>query len=226
MKTKSNFAVMTLSTVVCLLPIILSFMVYNDLPDKVVVQWNVEGNPNRYLPKAAAAFGLPLFFAAINIISKLFLYNDPKRKNISKAARIITEWSVPFIALALVPVILFMAMGNQIPIPIIAMVFSGVVLILCGNYLPKSRQNYVVGIKLPWTLNNADNWNRTHRMAGYLYVCCGIAFIIVSFIFLGKPVLLVLILSILALLIIAPVLYSYFLYKKNINGEHDDEEKV
>ena len=226
MKIKSNFAVIVLSTVVCLLPIVLSFMVYNDLHDQVVVQWNVEGNPNRYFPKAVAAFGLPIFFAALNIISKIFLYNDPKRENISKAVRLLAEWIVPLFALALVPVILFMAMGSQIPIPIIALVFTGIVLILCGNYLPKSRQNYVVGIKLPWTLNNADNWNRTHRMAGYLYMCCGLALIVASFLFIGKTILLVLILSILALMIIAPVLYSYSLYKKNINSEQDNEEKA
>jgi uncharacterized membrane protein len=198
-------------------------MVYNDLPDQVVIQWNVEGNPNRYLPKAAAAFGLPLFFAALNIISKIFLYNDPKRENISKAVRLLAEWIVPLFALAIVPVILFMAMGSQIPLPIIALVFTGIVLILCGNFLPKSRQNYVVGIKLPWTLNNADNWNMTHRMAGYLYVFCGLALIIASFLFFGKTILLVLILSILALMIIVPVLYSYSLYKKNINSEKDNE---
>jgi uncharacterized membrane protein len=225
LKTKSNFAVIVLSTVVCLLPVILSFMVYNDLPEQVVIQWNVEGNPNRYLPKAAAAFGLPLFFAALNIISKIFLYNDPKRENISKAVRLLAEWIVPLFALAIVPVILFMAMGSQIPLPIIAPVFTGIVLILCGNFLPKSRQNYVVGIKLPWTLNNADNWNMTHRMAGYLYVFCGLALIIASFLFFGKTILLVLILSILALMIIVPVLYSYSLYKKNINSEQDNEKK-
>jgi uncharacterized membrane protein len=206
---------MILPTVVCLLPVILSFVVYNNLPEQVVVQWNIKGNPNRYLPKAAAAFGLPVLFAVINFISRIFLYNDPKRENISKAAQIIAEWIVPVFSLVIVPVILFMAMGSQIPVTVIALVLTGILLILCGNYLPKSRQNYVVGIKLPWTLNSADNWNRTHRMAGYLYVFCGIALIIASFVFFGKSFLLVLILSILALMIIAPVLYSYFLYRNN-----------
>jgi uncharacterized membrane protein len=129
---------------------------------------------------------------------------------------------VPFLSLVIVPVILFMAMGSQIPITFIALVLTGIVLILCGNYLPKSRQNYAVGIKLPWTLNNADNWNRTHRMAGFLYVFCGIALIIASFVFNGKSFLLVLILSILFLLIIVPVLYSYSIYKSNINSEQDN----
>jgi uncharacterized membrane protein len=219
---KNNFTMMILSTVVCLLPLILSFIVFKDLPDQVVVHWNIKGNPDGYFPKAAAVFGLPLFFALINFIIRIFLYNDPKRENVSKAIRLIAEWFVPFLSLIIVPVILFMAMGSQIPITVVALVLTGIVLILCGNYLPKSRQNYAVGIKLPWTLNNADNWNRTHRMAGFLYVFCGIALIIASFVFNGKSFLLVLILSILVLLIIAPVIYSYSIYKSNINSEQDN----
>jgi uncharacterized membrane protein len=219
MKIKSNLAMMVLSTVVCLLPVILSFAVFKDLPDQVVTHWNIKGEPNGYLPKAAAAFGLPIFFAVINFILRIFLYNDPKRENISRTIKIIAEWTVPVLSLFIVPVILFVAIGKQIPIIIITLVLAGIVLIICGNYLPKSRQNYVVGIKLPWTLNNADNWNRTHRMAGYLYVFCGIALIVTSFVFNGKSFLLVLILSILFLMIAAPVLYSYSIYKSNLKNE-------
>ena len=136
--------------------------------------------------------------------------------------RTIVEWLVPFSSLIFVPVMLFIAMGVKIPIVIIVMVFVGIVFILCGNYLPKSRQNYVVGIKLPWTLNDTDNWNKTHRMAGYLWIFGGMAFIIVPFVSFGSSFLLAVFLSIVALMIIAPVLYSYFLYRKNINGEKDN----
>jgi membrane protein implicated in regulation of membrane protease activity len=61
-------------------------------------------------------------------------------------------------------------------------------------------------------------------MAGYLYVICGIALIIASFVFNGKSFLLVLILSILTLMIIAPILYSYSLYRRNINKDTGQEE--
>jgi uncharacterized membrane protein len=220
MKTKSNIAMMALSSVICLLPVILSLVLYHDLPEEVAIHWNIAGNPNMFAPKAVAAFGLPFFLAVVNVISRLFLYNDPKRQNISKAIRMISEWIVPFVSLIFVPVTLFIAMGASIPIFMVAMVFVGIVLILIGNYLPKSRQNYVVGIKLPWTLNNADNWNKTHRMAGYLFIFAGVVSIIVSFVSSGGPILLAVILSLLALLIIVPVFYSFSLYKK---GEQDSE---
>ena len=50
----------------------------------------------------------------------------------------------------------------------------GLVFIIIGNYLPKCKQNYTVGIKLPWTLNSEENWNKTHRLAGYVFMLCGI----------------------------------------------------
>ena len=45
---------------------------------------------------------------------------------------------------------------------------------ILGNFLPKLRQNYTIGIKLPWTLASEENWNKTHRLAGYLWVVCGL----------------------------------------------------
>ena len=50
----------------------------------------------------------------------------------------------------------------------------GIVFVVSGNYLPKSRQNYTIGIKLPWTLADVDNWNKTHRLAGALWIAAGI----------------------------------------------------
>lgn len=54
------------------------------------------------------------------------------------------------------------------------MVFVGLIFIVIGNYLPKCRHNYTVGIRLPWTLDNEDNWNHTHRFAGYVWIIAGV----------------------------------------------------
>lgn len=48
------------------------------------------------------------------------------------------------------------------------------VFLVVGNYLPKTRQNYTIGIMIPWTPANEENWNRTHRFAGYLWMSGGI----------------------------------------------------
>ena len=73
------------------------------------------------------------------------------------------------------------------------------------------KQNYTVGIKLPWTLNSEENWNRTHRMASWLFVLCGILFIINGAVLqtewmVGAAI----------LMAVVPGLYSFILYKKGI----------
>lgn len=94
------------------------------------------------------------------------------------------------------------------------MILVGVVFIIIGNYLPKCRQSYTVGIKLPWTLDSEENWNRTHRMAGGLWMAGGAVLMLLSLlgqisVFIFLPVVLV--------MTLVPTVYSYLLYRK-LNG--------
>jgi len=208
---KINKFVLALTSFICLLPVILSLVIYDDLPDQVVMQWNLEGNPNWYAPKAVAAFGLPVFFLIINIFVGLFKYKDKQFENTSKPMRVITEWFVPVLSVIIVPILLFMAMDVNIPVPLIALVLTGVILIIFGHYMQKNKQNYIIGIKLPWTLRDSDNWDKTHKMAGVLWIICGIILVILAFLPFENTIKLIILGVILAIIIIPPVLYSFFL---------------
>ena len=94
----------------------------------------------------------------------------------------------------------------------LAELFMGLLFIIVGNYLPKSRQNYTVGIRVPWTLADEENWNRTHRMAGFLWVLCGILLLVCALCRVRNPVL---IFGLLFVITIIPIVYSYLLYKKS-----------
>jgi uncharacterized membrane protein len=204
-----------LSSLVCLLPVILGLAVYHDLPEQMTMQYNIEGNPNWHAHKAVGAFGLPLIFFVLNIAVNIFVYADPKHENASKAMRVFVRWLIPFMSLFIVPVMLFKALGANIPIVMIIMVFSGAALIFVGNYMPKNRQNYTIGIRIPWTLSDSENWNKTHRMAGLLWIIGGIATVIMAFLPMASSVWLILFLVIITLLVMAPIIYSYLLYKRN-----------
>ena len=54
----------------------------------------------------------------------------------------------------------------------------GITYIIIGNYLPKTRQNYTIGFKLPWTYANEENWNKTNRLSGVINIVIGILIII------------------------------------------------
>ncbi len=213
---KRNNKMVLLSTLICLLPMLLSWALYDQLPDQVAIHFDAAGNADNYLPKAWAAFGLPMLMALINLYTYFRLINDPKVENASSQLRQITKWLVPVLSIIIIPVMLFMAMGVSVPISLLGSAVAGVVIVLTGNYLPKCRRNYTVGIKLPWTLDSEENWNKTHRFAGYIWVIGGLVIIVSSF-FSAWYVLL----AVIALLVVCPIVYSYAFYK---NSTHSDLE--
>ena len=85
--------------------------------------------------------------------------------------------------------------------------------ILIGNYLPKTKQSYTMGIKLPWTLHSEENWNRTHRMAGFLWVIGGTLMVLISLLHLWQVWMMLVIITV---MVLVPTVYSYLLYKKGI----------
>jgi immunity protein, SdpI family len=202
-----------ITTITCLLPLILSLVLYEKLPEEVAIHFNGEGVADNYVPKAVAAFGIPFLMAAINIFTHFTINNDPKKMNASSALIYIGKWSVPILSVIIMPITLFIALGYKIPIIVISQSIVGVIIIACGNYMPKCKQNYTIGIKLPWTLNSEENWNKTHHMTGYLWILGGISIIISSCI---RMTSISITLVVILILTIIPFLYSFWLYKKGI----------
>ena len=76
------------------------------------------------------------------------------------------------------------------------------------------KQNYFVGIKVPWTLNNDEVWIRTHKLAGKLWFWGGILGI-VSLFFVKNAALVML--PIIIVITVVPIVYSYIIYQKIAN---------
>ena len=102
-------------------------------------------------------------------------------------------------------------MGKSIRMEILVPLLLGVSLVAIGNYLPKCQQNYTIGIKIPWTLNSEENWNRTHRLAGFVWVMGGIIMILSAF-WVGIWITI----AVSAMMALIPVIYSYALHRKGI----------
>lgn len=202
-----------ITTSICLLPILLSILLYKRLPDLIPVQWGNDGLPTSYKSKEFTCFGLPLCMAVLNIITNLTINGDPNKKNASKMLRKIVKWLIPGITILFVPFSLIWALGYQIPIVKLVLTSVGIIFILFGNYLPKSKINYTIGFKLPWTLTDEDNWKKTNHLAGYLMILIGVLFLISVFFSLEIDAKIVV--AVIALFILIVNGYSYMLYIKN-----------
>ena len=209
---KKDKRTLILTTLVSLIPMLIGVLVYDLLPESMATHWNLQGEPDGFSSRAFAVFGLPAVVAALNIMVYFGLNTDPKRGNMNPTLRTVSQWSCPAVSLLAGGLTLAYGLGYGLRIERIMPCFMGLLFIIIGNYLPKTKQSYTLGIRIPWTLNSEENWNRTHRLAGFLWVLGGIAFIVMSFIGWSLPVFF----GLIAVMTLVPIGYSYALYKKGI----------
>ena len=206
---------MIITTLLALLPMALGALWYQDLPEQVAVHFNAAGEADGYASRAFAAFGMPAILAALNVVTHFVLNSDPKRENASKALSLIGKCVVPVISILCCGYLLCHARNVDIaPIQTIVPLLLGVLFILIGNYMPKCKQNYTVGIKISWTLHSEENWNKTHHLAGWLWMIGGLC--VMPFTFFLNGYLPYLLLPLLLVMVLVPIVYSYCLYKKGI----------
>lgn len=198
-----------LTSIITLLPMIAGFLLWAQLPKELATHFGPGNVPNGWSSKLFTIVGLPLFLLAIHWICVFATANDPKHERINGKLFHIVFWICPIVSLLCAAAIYSYALGMPVNQELLAKVLGAVMFLVVGNYLPKCRQNYTVGIKIPWTLADEDNWNRTHRMAGKLWVAAGILFLLT--IFMKNDYL---ILAIILFAAFVPMAYSFAIYKE------------
>lgn len=207
---------MILTSIIILLPILAGVLLWNQLPDSVATHFDMDGVPNGWSSKGFTVFGVPLFLLACHFLCTFATSMDPKRQNMSEKLFTLVLWICPVISIMMPIVIYGYALGFETSNGYYGCAFLGVLFIIIGNYLPKCKQNYTMGIKIPWTLNDEENWNHTHRMAGFLWVAGGFAIVANAFLRMEWLFLIVFV-----LMVAAPVVYSYLYYKKHGEKKED-----
>lgn len=207
---KKNLPKLIITSLITLIPIVIGLILWDKLPDQVPMHWNAQGEVDGYGTKFQAVFLMPLVLVAFHWICVLGTSLDPKKQNINDKIFTLVLWIIPVISLLCDSMVFATALGHKVSVEIIMPLFMGTLFVIIGNYMPKCKQSYTVGIKLPWTLDNEENWNKTHRLAGFLWVIGGV--IIMATAFLGAFWLFFIVLI---PMVIVPFVYSYLLYKKN-----------
>ena len=209
---KKNLKILIVTSITTLLHILVGVMLWNQLPQALPTHWNINGEVDGWSSKTFAVFAMPLILLALQWVVAFVTLSDPKKQNHSQKIISLAFWLVPVLSIVLSTVTYVSAMGNTVLAEVAFPVFIGLIYVIIGNYMPKCQQNYTIGIKLPWTLHNEENWNKTHRLAGWVWMIGGIiitVFGFLKFLWIIFPVTFVM-----ALL---PVIYSFILHKKNTN---------
>ncbi|WP_294499616.1 SdpI family protein [uncultured Gemmiger sp.] len=151
---------------------------YPALPAQVPRQWALDGSVNSWTDKKIL-FVLWLLPAALLVLFKVIPAIEPKSDSYRKSRRMWNVFSGCFTlgAIALTWITELFLWGPAVLwrfVPSAVMAAVAVGLIALGNYMPRIRQNYTMGAKTPWALASEHCWQRTQRMAGIVFILCGI----------------------------------------------------
>ncbi len=214
MKT-NTFLPTFLALIISTIPFIYLFFIWGSLPEIVPTHFGIDGKPDHFGAKQQLLI-VPILLSVMSI-GIYFLFKNIDKIDPKQAAKMSKD---VFDKLGLTMVIFL----NSIAISIIHSTISheignllfivmGLFFIILGNLMHSLKPNYFIGLRLPWTLENEDNWRKTHQLASKIWFAGGL-FILISALLL--PIKMMFILMIISVLIMAliPTIYSYRLFKK------------
>ena len=199
-------------------PLIYGAIIYPQLPSRIPTHFNIEGKADAWGGPSSIFIG-PGIMGAVSIFAYILMSNlktfDPKKYDEANDT-LYSNFAVLTVAFlsALSTIIIYSSTHadeinvGKLILPLIGLSFAGL-----GWYMPKFKQNYFVGFKLPWTLENETNWNETHKVAGKLWIYGGLFQAVVTFILPMKFGMIAFMLAI-AVMVIIPSVFSYRLFKK------------
>jgi uncharacterized membrane protein len=189
------------------------YFFYQRFPSRVPIHWNAAGQVDDWSGPAFAAFFFPALIIGIYLLLTLLPLADPHKNRYIEFGRpynILRLTLVTFMT-ALYFISSFAALGCKINMSFVMPLVIAILFIVLGNFLPKFKKNWFVGIRTPWTLSNEHIWTKTHRAAGKLFILGGILMIVAAF---TPPAWnIILLLITVGLIVIGTIGYSYWLWR-------------
>lgn len=194
--------------------VLTAIITYPLLPEKVAVHYNFAGEPDSWAPKIYHAILFPAIMIGMYFLFFIFTAIDPRKERYEDFKKVYhffrTAMVVIFFGIYLATTLA--NLGYNISIAKTVSLLVGILIVAIGNYMAKIKRNWFFGIKTPWTLSSENVWNKTHRLGGWVFILFGLIIIIDPYLPMVPGSILFFAGVIIAVLL--PMVYSYYLYKK------------
>ena len=178
--------------------------------------WNAAGEVDQTMPALRALLmpaGVLLFVALVFAVTPML---EPLQDKLDKSAPLLRAVWIGMMAL-------FVALQGIVAGPVFGyspgagaiMVLVGLLFVVIGNTLPKSRPGFFVGIRTPWTITDEDNWVATHRLGGKLFMLAGVALVLVGVLDVSGEVRFAVMIGGTILAALVPVFYSWWFWRSH-----------
>lgn len=196
-----------------LLPLLTIPFIWDQLPARIPSHWNLQGEINGYSSKMTGLLMLPIINIVVYLIMLYLPVIDPKKRiEMDQKPMPVVRTLLVVLLLGIHSVIILNALGTEVQSQNWLYIGLSAFFIVMGNYLRIIKPNYFIGIRLPWTLEDARNWRKTHRLGSYLWVIGGLILLIL-FPILDIQTYRTIFPIVVAIIAVIPAAYSFYIYK-------------
>lgn len=212
MKTK----LLVLKLIIIVYMFVLWYYFYPVLPSIMPIHWNYAWVADNFAPKLRALLMFPILSLGIFTMFYFLPKLDPKKANYPKFEKAWEAFQISLLVFFayIYTISIYATLNPEINMWKYMMIWLWILFIIMGNYMWKIRRNYFIWIRLPWTIDNEEVWNKTHRLWGKCFMIAWLIFLINAFLNLNPAIVFGLIIS---SVLIIPVVYSYLEFKKISN---------
>ena len=198
------------------IPFIYAAYLYPSLPKIIPTHFNIKGEADGFGSKDSIYLG-HIIMGVTSFFTYFFLTYikkiDPKRSEQMEDGLFQKFGFFTVLFLTALSMIILYATSHQgisiekLLFPMMGLAFAGI-----GLYMPKLKQNYFAGFKLPWTLDNVDNWNATHKIAGKVWLYGGVIQFFAGLVFSSVASFVIFFIA-MVVMVLVPTIYSYRMFK-------------
>lgn len=222
---------------VAMIPVIVTSVVFTFIPDVIPMHYDLEGNVDRWGNKIES-FIFPVVILAIVLFWQLLIRSFEKKEASAKDEKAQMEAKSNARLLGIVGVVQTAMFGimhfvslysscmqakeglEKTPIDSVKItcILLGVMLIILGNFMTKSKKNAMIGVRTSWSMYNDNTWRKSNHFGAISVIITGLLTIVTT-IFVSDMVSTILMLVYLVVMTIVVVIYSKVICdkeKKNI----------
>lgn len=220
--------------IISFIPLVITAIVLRVLPDKVPMHHNTEGDIDRWGSKYENLI-FPVIIIALALFWQFLIWyfekkasktqDEKVRKEALSNTKVLTIVSMSMSVMYCIMQCFFLYRASiesntNLSVSVIdtaqlSCILLGLMFIVIGNFMPKTRMNGVVGLRVVWSIYNDITWAKSNRFGGVALIIVGILTIITS-IFVDGMLATGLMLAYLFISLTIILIYSYRVYKSQV----------
>ncbi len=188
---------------------------------RLPIHWDLFGQPDQFADKWIALLAPAVVIALVSLLFYFLPAIEPRKEGLARSQGLYL-WG--WIALLLMGAVIELALlstafGWGIRTTHLMVGGVGIMLVLIGNQLGKSRSMYLIGLRTPWTLASEDVWIKTHRLCGKLMVGGGLLMVVTALLPVPSGLLATVSAAVILISAGVPILYSFLIWRREARAD-------